>query len=296
MHVVILMAARSQAPSSGGIPDQITRLTDTHLWPYACQQNDDFFAQLCYDACVRKTLLRHDKELRAVFDSYSLLFNSDGSNISLKDAISNSEEDKSSKKAAKRASLNGKAMKVIHLMPISRFEVVLKDAGMLHGAMTGTVLRMILSGVQASTMDLNNSDSDGSEPEDFREENSGSGSLDSDTDSDEDAEARAQANGDQLCFPEFTDGLAALVLYLEPNPFEKYSTRFERFIKEKLLKALQTFWLEISPDTGLGVTLDELRRLQWLSDSKSQESRKAEPTSPEPQLAKESKKTKKDKA
>merc|ERR1712187_12659 len=133
-------------------------------------------------------------------------------------------------------------------MPIARFEAALRDTSLMRGPMTGTVLRMIHSGLQ-SCMEEESSDSEG-ELEDIAEESS--------EDSEHSAVTSTTLSDGKLSFPEFTDALVAVTLYLDPNPFEKFATRFEGFIRDKFLMALRVYWSEVHPDAGLGTILDGL--------------------------------------
>lgn len=203
---------------------------------------------MCFDTGVRIALVRYDKALRAVFTSYSETFTKDGK--STEDDFGNDE--KFEKRATLDASWAGsRAASIIRLMPISRFEAVLRDASLIRGPMTGTVLRMIHSGLQ-SCMAEESSDSEG-ELEDIEEE----GSEDSERSAVTNSGGPTLSDG-KLSFPEFTDALVAVTLYLDPNPFEKFAMRFERFIRDKFLMALRVYWSEVHPDAGLGTILDGL--------------------------------------
>jgi len=235
MHVVILMASRCQPDGPGGLPEKIVRLTEMHFWPFACRPIDSFFKQLSFDINVRVTLARFDKALRAVFTAYSIVCAADSKHMHL-DKLEVPRESS------------------LRLITVERFVALLEDACVLRGQLTSMVLHKLLQGVQND-----DEDSSDSEEESFgsnSEEQLFSAVSDAEVDSNEQQEM-PNADG-KFSFPEFTDALIAVVLYLDPNPFEKFSSRFERFIRDRFLLNLRLHWLEVSESGGLGVVLDEL--------------------------------------
>jgi len=141
-------------------------------------------------------------------------------------------------------------------MHVAAFEVMLSHANLLRGRLDTEAVQKIFQGIQEEE---DHPDPD-SESEEAVHESDSSEISDVSAGDDESEEGEVyESNANiQFSYPEFTDALIAVVLYHDPNPFITFALRFERFLREKLLKPLQKHWIANTPDGGLGKTLREL--------------------------------------
>lgn len=50
------------------------------------------------------------------------------------------------------------------------------------------------------------------------------------------------SDDDELSFSEFLDGLVAIVMYKEPNPFVPFSLRVDQFLVDRFFSSLRHYW------------------------------------------------------
>lgn len=271
MEAMIVISARAQGKFCGSLPEKIFRLTERCLWPHACRPRDTFFYQLAFDTGVRAILIKNDAALRAVFTMYVSLgqeFEKDVSDVPQPaNRMSRTSLRRKSRKT-KRWALQLEKMREpgascvsLKMMHIGAFEIMLGHADLLKGRLDDTALKNIFEGIQEDDEIDDDSDDDAVPDLLHRSSHMEFGDphdMETLSSLDDEEEVLGANHPIYFSFPEFTDALIAIVLYHDPNPFMTFASRFERFLREKLLKPLQKHWIQNSPDAGLGKTLQEL--------------------------------------
>merc|ERR1719482_2669638 len=65
----------------------------------------------------------------------------------------------------------------------------------------------------------------------------------------------ADEDDDELSFAEFLDGLTAVAMYKDPNPFVPFKDRVELFLLDCLFRPLSEFWREEKNSEKLGQSM-----------------------------------------
>merc|ERR1711870_138343 len=133
-------------------------------------------------------------------------------------------------------------------MALAGLEALLQDSGLLGGTLDLRNVRSIAQGLQR-VIEVDDDDSDSS-----------SDNSDNDEPSVKKKKSAPMPTGaveiEPLCFNEFIDALAAIVLYKDKNPFLPFMQRFERLIMQGLLWPLRKYWLEKDKDHNIVKILD----------------------------------------
>lgn len=184
------------------LPNQLWHLIENNIKPYACQDEENSFQQMAYDAKVREVLDSHSKELRLIFQIYAM------ADVS-----------------------SGEAMQKVKTMNIKEFHLLLDNCELLDSTLTQSAVQQIFEGIQQNA-DVDSDKELGSDGE--QEANAaGAGSMPGvDIGLDDD---------DELAFSEFLDAIVAVAAYKFPDPFTPLHVRVNSFIIT-LYGALRHHW------------------------------------------------------
>jgi len=246
-------------------------LVERHFWPYATRKNYKLFYTLAYDPGLMPTLARWDRMLRAVFNTYASMAR------------------KSTPLRKSRANSPSKDAQGRILLDLMSCQAMLEHSGVFVGQLNLDNLQSIFQGVKRDMDEDSELDDDDDEDSAMDDVSSSSSEeamgaslsvggsprkvqmsaserpsalkkhrtsfFDDNDDASEATEAGGTDADERLAFQEFIDVLVAVVMYKDPNPFKPFAERFERFVADSLLVPLMQHWLRVSPDTGLGKTL-----------------------------------------
>lgn len=207
------------------LPDQLWHLIENHLKPYACQDQENIFQRMAYDAKVRGVLEKHDKELRIIFQIYAM------ADVS-----------------------SGEAMQRVNTMNIKEFQLLLVNCELLDETLTESAVQQIFEGIQQSgdgeVADSNFSEEDAEEKggdDESRASGNAAGTTATDGAVDDGID-----DDDELAFSEFLDGLVAVAAYKQPDPFTPFWVRVNSFLLS-MFGALRRHWSRkrLSPQVDL---------------------------------------------
>eukprot|EP00397_Hematodinium_sp_SG-2012_P004471 GEMP01004483.1.p1 GENE.GEMP01004483.1~~GEMP01004483.1.p1 ORF type:complete len:1134 (+),score=219.33 GEMP01004483.1:44-3445(+) len=183
-------------PEGGNIKDQLERLIQNNLIPYAMKESVNEFRQYVYAEEVREVFLKYEDALYAIFEVYAASEMEDHAQLML-------------------SSMNWK-----------EFRMFMEHIDALNSTFNADVLSGVFVSIQLSSMET-------CEVDEYS-------SVDIDDDN-------------ELSFSEFWDGLVAVVLYLDPNPFAPFHTRLEYFLMCSFQKLRRYFLSQRSNRPELGM-------------------------------------------
>jgi len=264
VEVLLHIAARRYA-DVGPLPEQLISLIQKNLKPYACRESENFFHKMAYDPEVRAVLRAQTEDLAVVFEVYSALDTGD----------------------------EGAAH--LHTMNMKEFHSMLGHCDMMDELFDEAVVNTIFENIQQ--------EEDTGELEVAPDDDAEEGEMEADTDepvsiggddeggrlkfrfghlatSVDEAQQGLEGVGDdnELAFSEFIDGLVAIVMYKDPNPFVPFHDRVGSFL-ESFFKALYKHWSGVDEEEQTYAVKSKLMpRLRDRCEPK--EEKKEDPASP----------------
>uniref|UniRef100_A0A7S1JTC3 Uncharacterized protein n=1 Tax=Vitrella brassicaformis TaxID=1169539 RepID=A0A7S1JTC3_9ALVE len=242
----LLRMSQIRQSTKKALPDKLEEVLTDHIKVYALQDIEEAFRIQASTPNVREVLRKHDDILRSIFFVYASL-------------------DQSTESAQSK----------VTTMNINEFSQLLTDCEILDSTFGQAAVKATFENIQRTQRSVSLAararDDDGNlvpsavtaaVPPETQPSGAAVGAG-------PDMKAEDGLDDDsELAFSEFVDGMVAVALFKNPNPFISVDSRLERLLVDKVFTSLRTHWNKPAGTQLAKTNPSVLRMLRLLSDTK----------------------------